>query len=62
MGTDVATTDRRLAPAGTSDVDDDKSASMNFGDRLLVVFAGMVAVVCGGSALALLVMSITFFE
>jgi hypothetical protein len=36
---------------------EDMSASMDIGDRLLLVFAGFIAVVCGLSGLALLVIA-----
>jgi hypothetical protein len=46
-----------------TDVGEDMSASMGIGDRLLLVFAGFIAVVCGLSGLALLVISsAAFFE
>jgi hypothetical protein len=64
MNANVATANRLLAPADVLDVDENMSASMDIGgDRLLLVFAGFIAVVCRLSGLALLVISsAAFFE
>jgi hypothetical protein len=40
---------------------ENEATSWNVGDTLLLVFAAFIAVVCGGSGLALLVISIASF-
>jgi hypothetical protein len=63
MNANVATANRLLASADVLDVGEDMTATMDIGDRLLLVFAGFIAVVCGLSGLALLVIASTaFFE
>jgi hypothetical protein len=63
MNANVATANRLLASADVLDVGEDMSASMDIGDRLLLAFAGFIAVVCGLSGLGLLVISsAAFFE
>jgi hypothetical protein len=61
MGTHVVAVDRVFTPTGVPNVGENEATSWNVGDKLLLVFAAFIAVVCGGSGLALLVISIASF-
>jgi hypothetical protein len=57
MGTKIATADRALTPSGMSNVAEDEPPSWGVADRLLMAFAGFIALVSALSGLALLVVS-----
>ena len=61
MGTHVVAVDRVFTPTGVPNAGENEATSWNVGDKLLLVFAAFIAVVCGGSGLALLVISIAAF-
>jgi hypothetical protein len=57
----VVRVDRVLTATGVSNVARDEATSWSVGDRLLMVFAVFIALVCSASGLALLVVSIRAF-
>jgi hypothetical protein len=58
MGKHTVAVDRAFTPTGVANVGGGEATAWSIGDKLLLVFAAFIAVVCGGSAVVLLAVSI----